>query len=265
MTQPPHNENISALIEVMARLRDPEHGCPWDIEQTHKSIAPYTIEEAYEVAEAIENNDPIELKNELGDLLLQVVFQARIAEEDNHFNFAEVSQTITDKMIRRHPHIFGTDTHRTIDEQQRAWEAIKAEERAEKKQGGALDGVAMTLPALLRGIKLQNRAARVGFDWPHPKDVLDKINEEILEVSDELEQDPICPQRLEEEIGDLLFAVINLARKSATCPEQALKTANAKFTERFESMENQAAAQGRNLKDMTLDEMESLWQVAKNK
>ncbi len=265
MTQPPFDENITALVKVMARLRDPENGCPWDIEQTHASIAPYTIEEAYEVAEAIENNDPIELKNELGDLLLQVVFQARIAEENNHFNFAEVCQTITDKMIRRHPHIFGTDAHRTIEEQQRAWEAIKAKERAEKKQGGALDGVAMTLPAMLRATKLQNRAARVGFDWPHPKDVLNKIKEETIEVSDEMTQNPICPEKLEEEIGDLLFAVLNLARKSAICPEQALKTANAKFTKRFESMENQAAAKSSELKNMTLNEMESLWQIAKNK
>ncbi len=265
MTQPPFDENITALIEVMVRLRDPENGCPWDIEQTYASIAPYTIEEAYEVAEAIENNDPIELKNELGDLLLQVVFQARIAEENKDFNFADICQTITDKMIRRHPHIFGDDAYRTIDEQQQAWEAIKASERADKKQGGALDGVAMTLPSLLRAVKLQNRAARVGFDWDSPKDILDKIKEETLEVSDEMAKNPICPEKLEEEIGDLMFAVINLARKSAICPEHALKIANAKFTKRFQSMESQAAAKNSDLKNMTLDEMESLWQVAKSR
>ena len=255
---------LRALIEVMAKLRDPIDGCAWDLEQDHASIAPYTIEEAYEVQDAIEKNDMQGLREELGDLLLQVVFQARIGEESGHFDFADIAQSITDKMIRRHPHIFGNHEYRTAEEQRQAWEDIKAKERQSKKETRLLDDVAITLPAMMRAFKLQKRAARVGFDWPDSQQVLDKVKEELAEVEAELTPDQINPTRLEDEIGDVLFSVINLARKLDIDPEQALKSTNSKFTNRFNYVEEIIVSNGNNLKDISLDEMEDLWQKAKS-
>ena len=255
---------LRALIEVMAKLRDPIDGCAWDLEQDHASIAPYTIEEAYEVQDAIEKNDMQGLREELGDLLLQVVFQARIGEESGHFDFADIAQSITDKMIRRHPHIFGNHEYRTAEEQRQAWEDIKAKERQSKKETRLLDDVAITLPAMMRAFKLQKRAARVGFDWPDSQQVLDKVKEELAEVEAELTPDQINPTRLEDEIGDVLFSVINLARKLDIDPEQALKSTNSKFTNRFNYVEETIVFNGKNLKDTSLDEMEDLWQKAKS-
>ena len=252
------------LIEVMAKLRDPIDGCAWDLEQDHASIAPYTIEEAYEVQDAIEKNDMQGLREELGDLLLQVVFQARIGEESGHFDFADIAQSITDKMIRRHPHIFGNHEYRTAEEQRQAWEDIKAKERQSKKETRLLDDVAITLPAMMRAFKLQKRAARVGFDWPDSQQVLDKVKEELAEVEAELTPDQINPTRLEDEIGDVLFSVINLARKLDIDPEQALKSTNSKFTNRFNYVEETIVSNRNNLKDTSLDEMEDLWQKAKS-
>lgn len=255
---------LSKLIAVMAALRDPETGCEWDVKQTHASISPYTIEEAYEVAEAIEHGTPQDLRDELGDLLLQVIFQARIAEEAEHFNFADIADSITAKMIRRHPHIFGDAANRTANEQRQAWEDMKAEERAAKKQTGTLDDVASTLPAMTRAHKLQKRAARVGFDWDDPKSVLGKVMEEMDEVKAELNENPINPDSLQGEIGDLLFSVINLARKSGIDPDQALKETNKKFVNRFQFIEKQAKAIDANINDVPLDQMEEWWQLAKN-
>ena len=255
---------LRALIEVMAKLRDPINGCAWDLEQDHASIAPYTIEEAYEVQDAIEKNDMQGLREELGDLLLQVVFQARIGEEAGHFDFADIAQAITDKMIRRHPHIFGDHEYRTAEEQRQAWEDMKAEERQSKNETRLLDDVAATLPAMMRAFKLQKRAARVGFDWPDSQQVLDKVKEELAEVEAELTPDQIDQNRLEDEIGDVLFSVINLARKLEIDPEQALKSTNNKFTNRFNYVEQVIVSNGNNFKEASLDEMEDLWQKAKS-
>lgn len=254
---------LRALIEVMAKLRDPIDGCAWDLQQDHASIAPYTIEEAYEVQDAIEKNDMQGLREELGDLLLQVVFQARIGEESGHFDFADIAQSITDKMIRRHPHIFGDHKYRTAEEQRQAWEDIKAEERQSKNETRLLDDVATTLPAMMRAFKLQKRAARVGFDWPDSQQVLDKVKEELAEVEAELIPQEINQARLKDEIGDVLFSVINLARKLDIDPEQALKSTNKKFTIRFNYVEEVIVSNGYNIKDTSLDEMEDLWQKAK--
>ncbi len=247
----------------MARLRDPEAGCPWDVEQTYETIAPYTIEEAYEVADAIQRGDLTDLKEELGDLLLQVVFHSRIAEEAGEFAFPDVVEAIVDKMVRRHPHVFGDDTMRDSAAQTRAWEAQKAEERAAKgKDDSLLDDVPAALPALLRAVKLQKRAARVGFDWPETRQVMDKIHEEMAELSEaviELED----PAKIEEELGDLLFVYSNLARKLKVDPEHALRQANAKFERRFHYIERALADQGRTPDDATLDEMDALWNEAK--
>lgn len=258
------------LITMMARLRDPETGCPWDIEQTFATIAPYTIEEAYEVNDAIERGDMGDLKEELGDLLLQVVFHARIAEEQDAFDFDAVSDAIVTKMITRHPHVFGDKSERDSETQTpkaeiKTWEALKAEERANKTTGKAddktsvLDGVALALPALMRAEKLQKRAARVGFDWAEPKQVLAKILEESVEVI-EAKQGGEPQQRVHEEVGDLIFAVTNLARKLGVDPEHALRDANKKFTRRFHYIEENADAE---LPSMSLDALENLWVAAK--
>lgn len=261
---PEHAEtNLRALIDVMATLRHPETGCAWDIKQDHASIAPYTIEEAYEVAEAIEQGKPEDIRDELGDLLLQVVFQARIGEEAGHFNFADIAESITAKMIRRHPHIFGDVTYSSEQEQREAWEAIKAAERKGKDETGLLDGVASTLPPMARAVKLQKRAARVGFDWTSPEPVLAKVHEELEEVKAEISADPKDQSRVEDEIGDLLFAVINLARKSGIDPDQALKSTNAKFTRRFNAVENKSQKTGCSLEETTLDQMETWWTEVK--
>jgi len=250
------------LREIMRRLRDPDTGCPWDIEQTFASIAPYTIEEAYEVADAIERNAWDELRDELGDLLLQVVFHAQIAQDDGHFAFDDVANAISDKMVARHPHVFGSESRdKSADQQTRDWETIKATERAQKAQTGVLDGVAVGLPALLRAVKLQKRAARVGFDWPQTAQVIDKITEEASELHEaaaDLPQD-----KIEEEFGDLLFVMANLARHMKVDPEQALRAANTKFTRRFTRIEALLAEAGKTPQDSDLDEMDSLWNRAK--
>ncbi|MES2174670.1 MAG: nucleoside triphosphate pyrophosphohydrolase [Pseudomonadota bacterium] len=246
--------DIMPLADVMARLRDPDTGCPWDIEQNFASIAPYTIEEAYEVADAIERADMDALRDELGDLLLQVAFHSRIAEQAGHFAMQDVIDGITQKMIRRHPHVFAEGTRREDGHAQ--WETIKAAERAEKEPDpSALAGVAIALPALLRAEKLQKRAARTGFDWPDTVGVIDKILEELDEVRAAASQD-----EREEEVGDLLFAVVNLARHLKVDPEAALRKANGKFDRRFRIME---ALAGEGFAALGLDGKEALWIQAK--
>ncbi len=253
---------IERLLEIMRRLRDPETGCPWDIEQDFDSIAPYTIEEAYEVADAIARRDWVELEGELGDLLLQSVYHTAMGEEAGHFTFQSVVRNISDKMVARHPHVFGDESRDKSAEQQTVdWEKIKAAERAGKAQGGTLDGVAIGLPALLRAMKLQKRAARVGFDWPETTQVLDKITEEaaeLVEAKDELSQTEV-----EEEYGDLLFVMANLGRHLGLDPEAALRAANAKFTRRFEGIEARLAAMGKSPHDSDLAEMDALWDAVK--
>lgn len=253
---------LPRLLEIMRRLRDPDHGCPWDIEQTFATIAPYTIEEAYEVADAIEREDWDDLKGELGDLLFQSVFHAQMAEEAGFFTFHEVADTMSDKMVARHPHVFGDESRDKSSEQQtRDWEAIKAAERAQKAQQGTLDGVAVGLPALLRALKLQKRAARVGFDWPATDEVLDKIVEEARELVEARET--LTETEVFEEFGDLLFVIANLARHLEIDPESALRAANAKFTRRFERIEALLAERGKTPSDSNLEEMDSLWKQAK--
>ena len=260
-------DEVHRLLDIMARLRDPEGGCPWDVEQTFATIAPYTIEEAYEVADAIEQADMGALKDELGDLLLQVVFHARMAEESGHFDFTDVAAAISDKMVRRHPHVFGQDSVDGVEAQSHAWEAQKAAERTEKAaaRGGrasVLDGVAVGLPALTRALKLQKRAARVGFDWPEAAQILDKIAEEIAELRAEIDRGGE-PDRVEDELGDLLFAVVNLARRLEVDAEAALRHTNAKFERRFHHIESHFAARDADLADVSLDDMEAAWQDAK--
>ncbi len=239
---------IDRLVTIMARLRDPEHGCEWDLAQDFASIAPYTIEEAHEVADAIQRADMADLKDELGDLLLQVVFHSRIAEEAGHFTLADVIAAISDKMERRHPHIFGDGGGPHL------WEQIKAEERAAKGADSAMDGVALGLPALMRAEKLQKRAARLGFDWPDPSGARAKIDEEIAEIE---AADPVDQPG---EIGDLLFTVVNWARHLGIDPEAALRSGNAKFERRFRAMEIDAGAA---FTDLDLAAKETLWQAAK--
>jgi ATP diphosphatase len=235
---------IDLLLAIMARLRDKERGCPWDIEQSFATIAPYTIEEAYEVADAIERGDIAALKDELGDLLLQVVFHARMAEETGHFTFDDVAVAIADKMVRRHPHVFGDAEIATVAAQSEAWEAHKAAERAAKGEAeSVLDGVALALPALLRAAKISRRAARIGFDWPDAASVIPKIAEEIEEI-EMARADGAGADALEEEVGDLLFAAANLARKLAVEPETALRRATVKFERRFRQVEALARERG---------------------
>jgi nucleoside triphosphate diphosphatase len=256
------NPDISPLLEIMRRLRDPDGGCPWDIEQTFATIAPYTIEEAYEVAGAIEDEDWPALKDELGDFLFQVVFHAQMAKEQNLFDFGDVVGAIVDKMIRRHPHVFADRAGiETAEAQTLAWEEHKKKERAEKAQG-LLDDVPRALPALLRAVKLQKRAASVGFDWDSAPKVVEKIAEEANEIV-EAQAAGADASKLEEELGDLLFAVANLARHLKIDPETALRSANAKFVRRFGYIERELAARGVKPGDATLDEMEALWQQAK--
>ena len=243
---------LARLCAVMARLRDPERGCPWDVEQDFASIAPYTIEEAYEVADACTRGDMAALRDELGDLLLQVVFHSRIAEERDAFTFDDVADAISDKMVRRHPHVFGAAARETGHEQ---WESIKAEERSGATDTSALAGVALALPAAMRAEKLQKRAARTGFDWPDATGARAKVIEEIAEVDAAVD-----PAHQAEEIGDLLFAVVNWARKLGVDPEAALRSANAKFERRFRAMEDPAGAQ---FATLSLDEQELLWQQVK--
>ena len=275
-----NNDNIQRLIDIMAKLRDPDGGCPWDVEQTFASIAPHTIEEAYEVADAIEQGDMAAIKDELGDLLFQVVFHAQMASEKGHFRFEDVARAIADKMVRRHPHVFGDDTVADAEAQTVAWEEHKRLEReaqeiikenagnlrgAEKpgqNAKSALDGVISALPSLTRAQKLQKRAARVGFDWKSIVPVVGKVREELAEV--EAEIDGGDPQRLKDEIGDLLFCCVNLARKLEIDPEQALRHGNAKFERRFRRMEALLADDGKKIDGLPVDEvLDVYWTRAK--
>ncbi|SHG31894.1 nucleoside triphosphate pyrophosphohydrolase [Cognatishimia maritima] len=250
------------LLEIMRRLRDPETGCPWDIEQDFSTIAPYTIEEAYEVADAIERQEWDELKGELGDLLFQSVFHAQMASEKGLFDFNDVADTMSDKMVARHPHVFGDENREKSAEQQtKDWETIKAAERADKAQSGTLDGVAVGLPALLRAVKLQKRAARVGFDWPDASHVLAKIVEESHELAEA--RDSLTQSEIEEEFGDLLFVMANLARHMNVEPEAALRATNAKFTRRFQGVEAKLAQRGKKPEQSDLAEMDALWDEVK--
>jgi len=259
---PKPSGNVDDLLAIMRRLRDPDGGCPWDLEQTFATIAPYTIEEAYEVAAAIEAGDFDHLKDELGDLLLQVVFHARMAEERGLFAFSDVVRAITDKMIRRHPHVFAEGGARTAGDVTLAWDEIKRHERAAKPASESrFDGVASALPALMRAVKLQARAAEVGFDWPSAVTVTDKIAEEARELAEAHASGDRA--HAEEEMGDLLFAAANLARHLKVDPETALRAANAKFVRRFKAIEDGLRARGRTPEDATLEEMEALWQAAK--
>lgn len=256
------NGGMPRLLEIMRRLRDPDTGCPWDIEQNFATIAPYTIEEAYEVADAIERQAWDELKGELGDLLFQSVFHAQMAAEAGLFSFDDVANTMSDKMVARHPHVFGDESReKTAQQQTQDWEQIKAAERAARAETGVLDGVAIGLPALLRAHKLQKRAARVGFDWPDTAQVLDKLVEEAAELAEAKAQ--LGPDEIEEEMGDLLFVMANLARHLGVEPEAALRRANAKFTRRFGRIEGWLAEQGKTPAQSDLAEMDALWNRAK--
>lgn len=254
----PAGGGMARLREIMARLRDPASGCPWDIEQDFASIAPYTIEEAYEVADAIERGEMGELRGELGDLLLQVVYHAQMANEAGYFGFDDVAEAISDKMISRHPHVFGDeDRNKSAEQQTKDWEAAKAKERG---RASVLDGIAGNLPAMTRAIKLQNRAARVGFDWPDVSGVTDKLLEEAQELAEAKGE---SPDRLEEEFGDLAFVMVNLARHLDIDPERALRRANGKFTRRFQGVEAKLAALGKAPADSDLAEMDALWDAVK--
>ncbi|WP_273688713.1 nucleoside triphosphate pyrophosphohydrolase [Ketogulonicigenium vulgare] len=249
---------IRRLEIIMEALRDPETGCPWDIAQTFATIAPYTIEEGYEVADAIAQENWGELRGELGDLLFQTVFHAQMAREAGHFTLTDVVKAIADKMVFRHPHVFGDQSNAKSPEQQvKDWETIKALERAGKAQKGVLDGVALGLPALLRAAKLQNRAARVGFDWPEVAQVVDKLAEEVGELVEA--RDTLTPDDLEEEFGDLLFVMANIGRHLGLDPEGALRRANDKFTRRFAYIEAGLSARGKSPEQSDLAEMDALW------
>ncbi|MGQ3040068.1 MAG: nucleoside triphosphate pyrophosphohydrolase [Brevundimonas sp.] len=253
---------IDRLNGIMAQLRAPVGGCPWDVEQTFETIAPYTLEEAYEVADAIERGDMDDLKSELGDLLFQVVFHARMAEEQGLFVFDDVATAIADKLERRHPHVFGDEAAKANGVAQKArWEDIKAAERKAKAQHGVLDDVPVGLPALARAAKLTRRAARVGFDWPSTAEVLDKLDEEVGELKAEIVAGDL--EKAREELGDLLFVMANLARKLGVEPEDALRGANAKFVRRFAFIEAELAKDGRTPEQSDLAEMDGLWDAAK--
>ena len=257
---------LARLLEIMERLRDPETGCPWDIKQTFETIAPYTIEEAYEVSEAIASGDRDKICNELGDLLLQVVFHAQMATEEDSFTFEDVAKKVSDKMVRRQPHVFGNLP--ATDEQlvKQNWEAIKKAERADASNGktaSILDDITSTLPAMVRAAKLQKRAASVGFDWPDIKSVIKKMYEELDELDQVLKDNPQDNERLQDEIGDILFVASNLARKAGLDPETALLGCNRKFERRFHYIEERLNNQNCRLEDASLEQMEALWNEAK--
>jgi ATP diphosphatase len=263
---PRSDEPFRDLVALMARLRTPGAGCPWDVEQTFETIAPYTIEEAYEVADAIQRRDMADLNGELGDLLFQSVFHARMAEEAGAFDIDEVIHSLVDKMVARHPHVFGDAAIDSAEAQTGAWEVMKAAERAEKAKDGpvsALDGVALGLPALMRAEKLTKRAGRVGFDWPSPEPVLDKLHEEIGELEEAIARPERDQAHVAEELGDMLFVVANLCRKLSVDPEEALRAANAKFVKRFSGMEELARSRGLDFASLSLDEQEALWTEVK--
>jgi ATP diphosphatase len=259
-------DQIRRLLEIMAALRDPDAGCPWDIRQNFDTIAPYTLEEAYEVCDAIARRDYGELKEELGDLLLQVVFHSQMAAEAGYFGFEDVVRAINEKMLRRHPHVFDRDSRRgseqaSVDSVKRFWEEEKARERSRKETHGILEGVARALPALKRAQKLQKRAARVGFDWPGVDGVMAKIYEELEELQQAINQR--TPAALHEELGDLLFTCVNLARHVNIDAEDCLREANRKFERRFATMEAQVQGRGGRLEDCTPDKLDALWNMAK--
>ncbi len=259
---------IDRLVAVMARLRDPNGGCPWDIEQNFKTIAPYTLEETYEVVDAIENGDPQAIKDELGDLLFQIVFHAQMGREAGLFDIDQIANHVADKMIERHPHVFGERDAATASAVLVNWESDKAAKRdaqakAENRTPSALDGVTAALPAATRAIKLQKRAARVGFDWSNPADVIGKIREEIAELETEIKDSEKNRDAIEDEMGDVLFATVNLARHLDVDPETALRRTNRKFERRFRAIETRLAAEGRNIADASLDEMERIWDEVK--
>ena len=271
---------LRRIIDIMVQLRDPETGCPWDVKQTFETIAPYTIEEAYETADAIQRGNLEDIRDELGDLLLQVVFQARIAEEAGHFDLADIATSISEKMIARHPHIFTDDsdipnatrpnvtrpsvTRPSADGQKQIWEEIKAEERAAKGKTGVLDDVAIGLSPMLRALKLQKRAARVGFDWPEFAQLRDKLHEETAELEAELSANTADRQKISDEVGDILFVAVNIARKAGVDPETALLGCNQKFEQRFRYIEQNIEKYNKSIEDSSLEEMESLWQEAKS-
>jgi ATP diphosphatase len=256
-------QELDRLITVMARLRDPETGCPWDVEQDFASIAPYTIEEAYEVADAIATGQRAAICDELGDLLLQVVFHARIAEEEGSFDLSDVARAINDKMIARHPHVFAAAERPAANAQINLWEDIKARERAQKGETRLLDGIARGLPPMMRALKLQKRAARVGFDWPDTAQILDKLNEEAEELTAELAAASPDQNRITDEIGDILFVAINLARKAGVDPETALQRTNIKFENRFNYVEDAVEKKENGFQNTSLKRMEEYWQEAK--
>ena len=259
-------KSIDELIKIMKTLRDPEQGCPWDREQIHATILPHTIEEVYEIAEAIQSGNMDDFKDELGDLLFQIIFYCQIATEDNDFNFDDVVTNLNNKLTRRHPHVFGDAEIKTAGDLSRSWEDIKREERlaAGKTDHGILDSISTALPALIQARKLQKKAATVGFDWNDPEPVMAKVQEELAEIRDEIEH-PDNSERLAEEVGDLLFACVNLARHLDVEPETALMATNRKFKKRFGYIETKLKKQGRTLEDASLDEMEALWEESKTR
>ncbi len=253
----------------MAQLRDPQHGCPWDCEQDFRSIVPHTLEEAYEVADAIERGDREDMRDELGDLLFQVVFYAQLGQEEGSFDFQSIAQAVLEKIIRRHPHVFADRRETSAVSQRETWEAIKAEERSHRRDesgatASALDDVPLALPALTRSRKLQSRAARVGFDWPDPSLVLAKVNEELSELQEAMEADPADKAHIAEEMGDVLLACVNLARRLDVDPEQALRAGNAKFERRFRALEQLLREDGIELKEAGFDRLEAAYQKAKS-
>jgi len=265
-------DKLDELIDVMRALRDPDSGCPWDLEQNWQTILPHTIEEVYEVADAIEREDYEDLRSELGDLLFQIVFYAQLGHEQNRFDFMDIAAAITEKLIRRHPHVFGQSISLTSEQQTHAWEAQKAQERADRarqshSRNRILDDIPTTMPAMLRALKLQKRAGRVGFDWPDIKTSLMKVDEELGELRDSIVQTENCSKEqhaaVEDELGDLLFSVVNSARKLEIDPEQALRRANEKFVRRFQYIEDRLNDTDRKLETMSADQLESLWVEAK--
>ncbi len=258
--------SVERLINIMAQLRDPETGCPWDLKQTYRTIVPYTIEETYEVADAIEREDYDDLKQELGDLLFQVVFYCRLAEEEQRFSFDDVVEAVSDKLTQRHPHVFGDARFENDEELHRAWEAQKHKERQEKNTGASLlDDVPKFFPALKRAQKLQKRAAKQGFDWPDIHGVWLKVDEELTELKEELNKPEPSTESIEDEFGDVLFSMVNLARFLKLDSESALRRASNKFESRFRDMEKLMAEEGVKLSELTIEQMEAYWQKAKQK
>lgn len=263
-------QSIEKLVEIMQSLRDPDNGCPWDLEQDFQSLIPYTIEEAYEVADAIEQNNLEDIKGELGDLLFQIVFYSQLGKEQSAFDFNDVAQTISEKLIRRHPHVFSDVKIKNSEEQTKEWEKIKQQERERKSINNSselsiLDDVSRALPSLMRSEKLQKRAAREGFDWPSIQDVMLKVNEELNEVKQELDADEQDKEKIEDEIGDLFFSCINLSRHAGLNAEQCVRKANLKFERRFRELEKTANNKGLKVNEINIDDLEKLWQEVKSR